>query len=693
MVLVDVTRRRTSSALRPHLRRRAAAAIVTAALAGCASPAGAVEEWQPVRLPAAPAPLTAISAGGPGAPNLLAAMAGRHDLLRIAGGARWHRHRLPWDDRVVSSDDGIRSVALDPVRGRTGYAATSQGVYVTRDGGRTWRRGSRGLPDHDSDLPGADPVGAVAVQPGDPRRALVGTLEGMHRTVDGGRSWRPARTGLPTSRGPLGRRFDAVVAIVLDPRRPRVAYAVTQGVSLVTSRTRDGGRTWTRMRADVDVVAVDPADSAILYGLGRGDDLVRSDDEGRTWHRVRRGAPVSVALDPVRAGRLVVSERGGVVESADRGRTWSRLPALPTRYHPGDLRLAVDRRSTVYASSELGAFRLAAGRGRWVALRRGALAAQRARLVLADPRRPRAMYAVVAPDRGPDRIASSSDGGSSWRLLDEGLGARSVRALTRARRPGAPLIADTARGVFALSRPGGRWARVAPSAPDADPRFSSSVGAGVRAVPRTASGLVVAAEGHLAVSRNRGRTWSRRVIPGFSAETGAFAHLEVLDDSTGTVLAAWREHGALRCGGIDHLAVGRSVGRSWFVSAIPLANVDALAVDPRDARHVLAAGTAGRTLGPPCVSDPRIAESRDGGATWSWVPSPRLGDLAFDPVVPERVHALGEGTPLRSDDGGRSWSALPALPGPARATSLVAGSAPVVVMREDGALWRLSGTA
>ena len=168
----------------------------------------------------------------------------------------------------------------------------------------------------------------------------------------------------------------------------------------------------------------------------------------------------------------------------------------------------------------------------------------------------------------------------------------------------------------------------------------------------------------------------------------------MLDDATGTVLAISRSFGTRYCPGRDRLAIGRSIGRSWFVAATGLAIFTPPTIDPADPRHLLAAGAAGVTSDTVCRSfDPRVIESRDGGATWAAVaPAPglNLGSLAFDPVVPGRVYADGLDRLYRSGDGGRSWTALLGFPPGSAGVTLVARSAPLVVRADDGSLWRLS---
>jgi hypothetical protein len=115
---------------------------------------------------------------------------------------------------------------------------------------------------------------------------------------------------------------------------------------------------------------------------------------------------------------------------------------------------------------------------------------------------------------------------------------------------------------------------------------------------------------------------------------------------------AWRPLGPFA---VPH---GRTAGSGPGSRPVVTGRVAAVAVDPRDPRHLLAGGGG-------------VWESRDGGATWACrtddQPSAAIGALAFAPGDPavayagtgqgEALAALGIGL-LRSADGGTSWRPL-----------------------------------
>jgi len=131
---------------------------------------------------------------------------------------------------------------------RSSYAGT--GIYQSRDGGKTWSY--RGLPE-------SHHVGRIRLHPQDPDRAWVAVLghlyspnteRGVFMTEDGGRSWKHTL------------KLDALtgaIDLLSDPASPQILYAATwtrtreawdfveSGVGSGIFRSADGGKSWTRI--------------------------------------------------------------------------------------------------------------------------------------------------------------------------------------------------------------------------------------------------------------------------------------------------------------------------------------------------------------------------------------------------------------------------------------------------------------
>jgi photosystem II stability/assembly factor-like uncharacterized protein len=117
---------------------------------------------------------------------------------------------------------GYASVLVETPAGVL-YAGTPRGVYVSRDGARTWKRSGTGISREEG-------VSRMAVAPSNPSvlyasasryvfatRSYVNTL---YETADGGATWHPVpTTGLPENAG--------FSALSVDPRKPRTVCAAT----------------------------------------------------------------------------------------------------------------------------------------------------------------------------------------------------------------------------------------------------------------------------------------------------------------------------------------------------------------------------------------------------------------------------------------------------------------------------------
>ena len=161
--------------------------------------------------------------------------------------------------------------------------------------------------------------------------------DGLWRSVDGGDSWR--EISVPS----LTRE------VLVDPMDPSIMYAVGRK----TSKTTDGGATWTKLvtnglREVGDLeqpwqVQLSKADPRLLYMHPKGrpaSSLIRSHDGGLTWEEAvkERGSSADCTLyipvfrphpaDPARILRVagcwpLSDEVGQVYVSDDQGSTWT----------------------------------------------------------------------------------------------------------------------------------------------------------------------------------------------------------------------------------------------------------------------------------------------------------------------------------------------------------------------------------
>lgn len=234
------------------------------------------------------------------------------------GGNTWELNRALWDQPTRKSwQPGAGGLCLhsiatwpgDPSRLAIGISAV--GVWLTEDGGQTWRHGNEGLvPPY---LPEEAREGTIDLcvhnlhrAPLRPERLFLQFHGGVYRSDDAGETWTSIAGGLPSDFG---------FPIVLDPADPDSAFVipmvadidrVTVDGKVRVFGTRDAGMTWTSLsdglpQEDAYLTILRQAFDRDGEGTGIGlyfgatsGDVFGSGDAGGSWFTVReRLAPVN----------------------------------------------------------------------------------------------------------------------------------------------------------------------------------------------------------------------------------------------------------------------------------------------------------------------------------------------------------------------------------------------------------------
>jgi len=350
---------------------------------------------------------------------------------------------LRW--RMIGPFRGGRTVAISGIPGKPNVfyiGVNNGGVWKTSDYGHTWN------PIFDDQPTGS--VGALAVAPSNPDVIYVGSGEGLRRpdlsvgdgiykSTDGGSTWQ--HLGL--------RDAQQIGAILVDPRDPRRVLVAALGHPYGPNEARgvfrssDGGATWQKvLYKDQNIGAIDlafdPANSQTVYAVlwasrrppwttggaygALGSGLFKSIDGGTTWQELTKGLPsgkdlgrIGLAIAPSDPGRmyaLVQSEKmGGVYRSDDAGQSWQRVNSEERVYGRGDdfacVRVHPKDRNTIFIANT-STYRSNDGGATFTAIK-GAPGGDDYHTVWINPEDPQTI--ALASDQG---ATISVNGGATW---------------------------------------------------------------------------------------------------------------------------------------------------------------------------------------------------------------------------------------------------------------------------------------
>ena len=266
---------------------------------------------------------------------------------------------------IGSAEMSGRIAALDARQEKDGkvtlfVGSASGGVWKSEDGGTTFQ------PKFDKQ--GVQSIGAIAIDPTNPRTVWVGTGEswtrnsvsigdGIYKSTDGGDNW--TKMGLP--------KVERITKIVVHPTNGNIVYACAPGPLWSDSpdrglfKTTDGGVTWTQilkgsnLSTGCSAITLDPANPdriiAALWDFRRtgwgfrsggdgpeapsGSAMLISENGGATWKPLSadtaKGLPkgpwgrvevVFAPADPKRVYAAIESPRSALFVSEDGGKTW-----------------------------------------------------------------------------------------------------------------------------------------------------------------------------------------------------------------------------------------------------------------------------------------------------------------------------------------------------------------------------------
>jgi photosystem II stability/assembly factor-like uncharacterized protein len=274
-----------------------------------------------------------------------------------------------WTHLGLRDGQQIPALAIDPRDPNHVFAAVlghpygpneERGIFVSTDGGQTWKKSLY----EDQDTGGSD----VQIDPTNPDvlyaslwKVRQGPWEdgnqynktggGLFKSTDGGNTWRPLTHGLPK---------DLVqIYVAIAPSQPSRLYATlgttktgdySSASGLGFYRSDDGGESWHIATADgrpayrigggdLPIPKVDPKNPDVVYSASIV--TMRSTDGAKTWVSFR-GAPggddyQNLWINPHDPKTILLVGDQGAIVTVNGGETWSSWYNQPTAqiYHVG----------------------------------------------------------------------------------------------------------------------------------------------------------------------------------------------------------------------------------------------------------------------------------------------------------------------------------------------------------------------
>ncbi|MCX8021101.1 MAG: hypothetical protein N2747_11475, partial [Chitinophagaceae bacterium] len=243
-----------------------------------------------------------------------------------------------------------------------GVAQDGKTLYVGTAGGGVWKSTNAGASFKPVFDKYCQSIGAIAIDPKNPKIIYVGTGEsnmrnsvsigdGLYKSTDGGENW--VKLGLE--------KTEHIAKIVIHPHNTNVLYVAAPGPLWSSSKERglykstDGGKTFEKILyisedAGCADVALDPSHPDTVYAStwefrrtpysfysgGKGSGFWKSTDGGKTWKEITNGLPpkpfgrIAFAVAPSAPQHIVAiveSKETGLYLSSDYGETWKKQSA------------------------------------------------------------------------------------------------------------------------------------------------------------------------------------------------------------------------------------------------------------------------------------------------------------------------------------------------------------------------------
>jgi len=254
----------------------------------------------------------------------------------IDAGQSWEHLGLEKTERikriVVHPDDP--DVVCICALGREWGPNEERGVFKTTDGGKNWKHvlsidENTGCSDLAMDLsnPRIMYAGMWTFRRKPWRFDGGGGETAPYRSKDGGETWEKITKGIPD-------KAMSRIGIAVAQSQPSTVYMIMEQKDGGTFwRSDDRGNSWKQVNDDPGVnfrpfyysdIRVDPNNASVIYSLSGA--LMKSTDGGKNFERIAQGVHgdhQSMWIDPVNSSRVLSGSDGGFQVSLDAGKSWN----------------------------------------------------------------------------------------------------------------------------------------------------------------------------------------------------------------------------------------------------------------------------------------------------------------------------------------------------------------------------------
>lgn len=359
----------------------------------------------------------------------------------------------------------LRSLVMDAADPTHLYAGTVEGFFYSTDGGGAWIESATEL----NTL-------TIAVDPATPTTVYAGTAQGLFKSIDGGASFTSANTGITDF---------TVVSLASDPEDPAIKYAATTHSGIL--RSTDSGASWSPFNDGLNdlqttSIAIDASSSpAMLVAGTMNEGLFRFPalNGNPVWERLGDELAtrkiVAIVADPSRSGTLYAgTSTSGVLVTGNGGLSWSANndgianeqsevctvepsdACFHTNLEVNTLGIDATNPSIIYTSlSARGVFKSSDAGTSWTTVSNG-LANTFVTAIAVDPTAGDRVY--VGTQAG---VFRTLDAGSVWKPAVTGLGEIEITALVIDPNTPDTLYVGTAdAGIFKSTNRGDAWTAI-----------------------------------------------------------------------------------------------------------------------------------------------------------------------------------------------------------------------------------------